>query len=188
MDNYIINEKLINIIEYNKDYDAFQRISNILETKNKNTEFKYVIETQTNTKFNEDEWVNVVNKIQFNSNCICTHRIENIYIIKHIPTKMKFIVGSECVKKTSEKLYNKMTKDKCKFCNEPILDKRTLHGRQEICSKNCLDLNTITIKFGKYVGKKVIEILPDKGYCNWFIKTITTCNNKKIIDLIKNNI
>lgn len=174
------NEDLIKkAVYYNHKKSAWCRHESTLcnpEIKSQSKEFLWVIESITGTEFDESEWENITSGDEiinalYDSNddgmCICSHRISYSYFIKHKPTGNTFEVGCDCVKKISNHLYNVLTKDHCKWCDNPILDKRKVHGRNGYCSKNCYD--GCYLKFGKYKGKCITEI--PLSYLNWVIET-----------------
>jgi len=174
------NEELIEkAVYYDEDKDAWCRDETCLcnpKNKNQAVEFLWVIESITRTKFNETEWENLtegdemINAI-YDSNddgmCICSHRISHSYIIRHKPTNNSFEVGCDCVKKISPHLYNVLTKTPCKWCKNPILDKRKIHGRYGYCCEDCYKGSHL--HFGKYKGKCINEI--PLSYIRWAIET-----------------
>jgi len=174
------NQELLDeAVYYDEEKGYWCRNSNTLcnpKSKNQAVEFLWVIESITETEFNESEWENltggdeIINAI-YDSNddgmCICSHRISHSYIIRHKPTHNSFEVGCDCVKKISNHLYNVLTKTPCKWCDNPILDKRKVYGRNGYCSKDCYE--GCYLKFGKYKGKCITEV--PLSYLQWVIET-----------------
>lgn len=159
-----------------KRNEKFKSLINPIE-KNKHTEFIYIIEQKTNTKFNEEEWF-VIDTISqsYKSYCICSQQIENLHFIKHIPSDLTFLVGSKCISKISTKLYLDMIKTKC-ICGNLILDRREKYGRLGYCNKTCMPMK---INFGKHKGKLITEV--DKQYIKWLY------NLEYIYDDLRENI
>jgi len=160
---YIFNDDVL--IEDNgifKRNEKFKSLINPIE-KNKHTEFIYIIEQKTKTKFNEKDWF-VINPI------------ENLYYIKHVPTDLTFLVGSKCILKISTKLYLDMIKTKC-ICGNLILDRREKYGRLGYCKKTCMPMK---INFGKHKGKLITEV--EKSYIKWLY------NLENLYDDLKENI
>ena len=72
-----------------------------------------------------------------NMKCVCGHHIRNLYYLQNIEETVTCLVGSECVKKASTDLYNKLVKDKCLICKEVLMDKRKEYQRDGYCSNEC---------------------------------------------------
>jgi len=145
-----MNEKrgvyLKDLIEYNKTGKFFKRKTPHRELKNKSTQFLKIIEKTIKRKFIPDEWIDYhpINEYDLyeiykdvGTHCICSQSINNLYFIKHIETGKAFQVGSECVKKISIQLFNKLTKKKCKVCDEILMDGRATLAKRGLCSYAC---------------------------------------------------
>jgi hypothetical protein len=136
--------KIQNVLIYNSG--VIHRISESkLITKNMKMEFLYIIKNIVKEKFNPDNWDSADDFTQGsredeeNNVCICTHEIYNLYYIKHINSGYIFKVGSECVKKIDNKLYIKITKDKCKIknCEVRLTNKKNKYQKNGYCSEHC---------------------------------------------------
>ena len=163
-------EELKEVISYDNALDLFERKRDAITcinpiNKNKQHEFVWILEKQTKSPFNENEWRQHCFTGQEETLCICSKNIKLNYTIKHVPTNQSFLVGSECIKKISKNLYNKIFKEKCRVCNSPILDKRTKLGRINICSNAC---NKGIFTYGKHYNKTITEV--PKTYCEWLYK------------------
>jgi len=154
-------DHILNLFERKRD--ATTCINPI--NKNKQHEFMWILEKQTGSPFNEIEWEQDYFNGESQTLCICSKNIELIYTIKHVPTNQSFVVGSECIKKISKNLYNKIFKEKCRVCNLPILDKRTKLGKNNICSNAC---KKGIFRFGNHKNKTITEV--PKTYCEWLFK------------------
>ena len=157
----ILYDHTLNLFE--RKHDAIACINPI--NKNKQHEFLWILEKQTKSPFNENEWKEDYFTGEGNTLCICSKNIELIYTIKHVPTNQSFVVGSECIKKISKNLYNKIFKEKCRVCSSVILDKRTKLGKNNICSYSC---NKGIFRFGNHKNKTITEV--PKTYCEWLFK------------------
>ena len=157
----ILYDHTLNLFE--RKHDAIACINPI--NKNKQHEFLWILEKQTKSPFNENEWKEDYFTGEGNTLCICSKNIELIYTIKHVPTNQSFVVGSECIKKISKNLYNKIFKEKCRVCSSVILDKRTKLGKNNICSYSC---NKGIFRFGNNKNKTITEV--PKNYCEWLYK------------------
>ena len=171
-------ELLQEAVYYDEEKGYWRRNSNTLcnpKSKNQAVEFLWIIENITKTPFEEFEWVNQERGDEiidiFDSNdsnmCICSHKIHHSYIIEHKPTKECFEVGCDCVKKISTHLYQCLTKDPCKWCKNPVLDKRRIYGRYGYCSDQCY--KGCQLWFGKYKGKCITEV--PLSYLKWVKQT-----------------
>jgi uncharacterized protein (DUF3820 family) len=163
-------EELKQTISYDDTLNLFERKREAIScinpiNKNKQNEFMWILEKQTGSPFNEIEWEQDYFNGESQTLCICSKNIELIYTIKHVPTNQSFVVGSECIKKISKNLYNKIFKEKCRVCNSVILDKRTKLGKNNICSYSC---NNGIFRFGNNKNKTITEV--PKNYCEWLYK------------------
>lgn len=176
-------ELLDDVISYNSHLGVYERDATATKcinpvNRNKPCEFLWILEQQTKSPFDEDDWEHEeVNTSQHDALCICSQRITHAYTIKHIPTEQSFLVGSECVRKISKSLYNEIVKEKCVVCAAPILDKRTKLGKKNICSAAC---NVSILPFGKYKGHELSTI--PVSYLEWLYKQEWVSENIK--DLI----
>ena len=172
-------EELSNAISYNPYLHVYERNSNQTKlinpiNKNKEDEFLWILEKQTGSIFHEDDWEDQITCQDRKGLCICSKNIQNVYTIKHKPTSQSFVVGSECIKKISKNLYNKIFKDKCVVCDEPILDKRTKLGKKNICSDEC---DKSILHFGKYKNIPIKKV--PVSYLEWLCKQEWCKNNVK---------
>ncbi len=163
-------EELSKAISYNPYLHVYER--NPTQTKlinpiskNKQDEFLWILEKQTGSIFHEDDWEEQITCQDREGLCICSKNIENIYTIKHKPTSQSFVVGSECIKKISKNLHNKIFKEKCVVCDDPILDKRTILGKKNICSYEC---DNSILHFGKYKNIPIKKV--PVSYLEWLCK------------------
>jgi len=163
-----IPENLRNILQI--EGGIISRIPKVTEVSAKKREFLRVIEGVTREEFTEDHWTDEsaaeqrddeLDGDESNDVCICSKHIHHLYYIQHISSGQVFKVGSECVRKISEILYKKLTKDKCKRCKEPVPDKRRKFHKDGYCGKACYLVDGFKITFGQHRGKKMSE-LPDK--------------------------
>jgi hypothetical protein len=126
--------------------------------------------------------------------CICGQHIYKLYYINNkaikdtiygdLFPKITCLVGSCCVQKTSttNELYNRLTKDRCKVCDETLLDRRKEFQKDGYCSQKCSwwpkcgkwpiakgktttyhDLCKTNIKYAEWCLKKEKEKI-EKGY------------------------
>lgn len=180
-------EELNEVLTYNTHLGVYERDATATKcinpvNRNKPCEFLWILEQQTKSPFDEDDWEHdEVNTCQHDALCICSQKITHSFTIKHIPTDQSFLVGSECVRKISKSLYNEIVKDKCVVCAAPILDKRTKLGKKNICSAAC---NVSILPFGKYKGQEITTI--PISYLEWLYKQDWVSENIK--DLITYNV
>jgi|SRR5690554_1426540 len=104
------------------------------------------------------------------NNCICTHWIEkNCYIQSKKNPDLVLVVGSECIKKVMDREdYLK----RCTICKERY--KGPYKACKE-CRETVIEVDgefnpEFIVKFGKYSGCPINELLEDRGYCKWMIK------------------
>ncbi len=156
------------------DQGAINRISNKpLHTSSKSVEFLYIIEKVTKEAFDETEW-EAEDRGQGKEDdddddegnvCICSQPIHQLHYITHIPTRYTFKVGCECVKKVSKKLYYHLTKDKCKRCENPLMDRRRIPEKNGYCSELCYHICEYRLSFGKHKGSLLYKA-PNE-YIRW---------------------
>ena len=141
-------KKIDEILKYNKKFKYFYRPLENNEqifNKNKLTEFTNIIETKLNRPFKADEWTSYIPDNICDSEddemyrCICSKKIKHLYYIKHIETDISFQVGSECVKKLDNELGLGLTKNKCKICDNFIMDNRKKCSKKDCCSDFCMN-------------------------------------------------
>ena len=98
-----------------------------------------------------DDCCEEVDYCDCNKKCICGHHIRKLYYIQNIEDTISCLVGCCCIKKVSEDLYSRLTKEKCKVCNATLMDRRLKYQNNDYCSKDCSNWNlcgkwTITLR------------------------------------------
>jgi hypothetical protein len=106
--------------------------------------------------------------------CICNHEIYNVHYIKHKRTGIIVAVGCDCVEKSDEKLYKKITKELCDICENEPLDKRTKEGKESKCKRCYLFwIGRYKCLFPKHKGKTYSQLLrEDPNYGIWLVNNI----------------
>ena len=195
-----LNENLRDLFYYNELTNTYIRSDDIKITSNYHEEFNRIFNIQYGN-FNSDDFIIDAVKLRDENNemyenenecrnegelCTCTHPIKNLYFIKHIPSNQIWQVGSHCVEKIFPKLKKNMKLLKqrelykirgrvCHYCEEPLMDLRKKEQKSGYCNMNCFHKNHYVMKFGKYKGQILMEVLYTKegfSYYQWVKDTI----------------
>jgi len=193
-----LNENLRNMFYYDTETNAYIRKNRIRSTNNFHEEFKHVFNTQYGD-FNTEDFI--VDSILMNEDdedddedmydgnykqCACGHEIKNLYFIRHKQTDEKWQVGSKCVERIfphMHKIMNELRKKAiyklqgrvCNYCEEPLMDRRKKYPKLGYCDMNCLRKNNYIMKFGRYKGQILMEVLYTRegfNYYQWIKNTI----------------
>ncbi len=143
---YKIPNHLQDRLWYDPSLTAICRLNNARQPLNQGIEFIYVLEQIIGQKFDEHNFDSDEGEKGFDESkvkCICGHTITHLYTIFHKETGIRFLVGSHCIKKVSNELYCAIMKGKCKCCEKPLTDKRTLYQKDGFCSCKCYNSKTI---------------------------------------------
>lgn len=141
--------------------------------------------------------------------CICTHHIKENCFIENKYTKKLYVIGNECIGHFIPA--EEGTRRRCKNCEEAHRNRKTPYCNDcrdyycAVCYKkrktdgtHCKECKKnlpekITIDFGKYKGKKLLEIFSyDLDYCAWITcnindKPIGKVLREKFIELCEEN-
>ena len=146
--------------------------------------------------------------------CICGVYLVNLNVVQHIQTKKYFVIGSECIHWWKNDTYNRdvrntqlilnAVKNKmeipkfCSFCHSNrncinckdkkfvrnIFQKWKIHSKLKV-EEALTNLNSV-VRFGKYNGKRYIDLCKDVSYCNFIMKNqFNDSIKKKIYKYIK---
>ncbi len=140
------------------------------QSSNKLTELKYVLELETGSIFDEDEWITSKNMNSYNGGevrgfCICTKNIGCDYYLQNKKTGRIFAVGSKCVQNVSEKLYSQMIRGKCKQCDSALIDRRRKYQRDGLCDMNCSN---------NFLRTQQQLVIPQQRLCKYCDEPLTT--------------
>ena len=147
--------------------------------KIKHNELLWILEGVTDTSFNynKDEWEGDVWQEEDSSMCLCSQTVKHNFIITHKPSNKKFIVGCECVKNICPEFYKYILSSKCEICGNVVNDKRTKHGREGYCSKECMPMK---FPMGRHKGVRLNRLPLD--YIQWCLETLERPKFNTLLD------